>query len=109
MGRRLRHRRGAREGHTRKAWPVRLLWRSVARMDLPDTMEDVDLALRHVSRRFPEQFARALLPPGSVITAASWPDTQITARQRRLDRALEVTANGGRRLFHTEWQLEMEA
>lgn len=78
-------------------------------MDFPEGMEDVDLTLRHVSRRFPEQLARALLPPGSVITAAHWPDTQLTARQRRLDRALEVTANGKRRLFHTEWQLEMEA
>ncbi|HEU4410424.1 MAG TPA: hypothetical protein VFS43_34535 [Polyangiaceae bacterium] len=72
--------------------------------------DDVDLVLRHVSRRFPEQFARALLPPGSRVASASWLDTQVTARQRRLDRALDVrTAAGGRRLLHTEWQLRFEA
>src|SRR6185503_17454553 len=53
---------GARRGRKHgKAWPVRPFWRTVAPMDLPETMEDVDLTLRHVSRRFPEQFARALL------------------------------------------------
>jgi hypothetical protein len=60
-------------------------------MDLPDETEDLDLTLRHVSRQFPEQLARALLPAGAVITAATWADTQVTSRQRRLDRALDVT------------------
>jgi hypothetical protein len=70
---------------------------------------DVDLVLRHVSRRFPEHFARALLPPGSRIASAAWLDTQVTARQRRLDRALDVrTQAGDRRLLHTEWQLRFE-
>jgi hypothetical protein len=78
-------------------------------MDLPDETEDLDLTLRHVSRRFPAQLARALLPPGAVITAVSWLETQLTSRQRRLDRALDVTASGERRLEHTEWQLEMTA
>jgi hypothetical protein len=86
------------------------LWvASPAPMDLPDVAEDLDLTLRHVSRQFPEQFARALLPPGTVITSASWTDTQVTSRQRRLDRALDVVADGARRLEHTELQLEMEA
>ena len=40
-------------------------------MDLPDEIEDLDLTLRHVSRRFPAQLARALLPPGAVITAVA--------------------------------------
>lgn len=78
-------------------------------MDITDETEDLDLTLRHVSRRFPEQLAQALLPPGAVITAVSWFETQLTARQRRLDRALAVTAFGERRLEHTEWQLEMTA
>lgn len=91
-------------------WPRFLLSSTFVRsMDLPDTTEDLDLTLRHVTRQFPEQFARALLPPGAVITAASWPDTQVTSRQRRLDRALDVTVDGERRFEHTEWQLEMEA
>ncbi|HSO00695.1 MAG TPA: hypothetical protein VLS89_20525 [Candidatus Nanopelagicales bacterium] len=72
--------------------------------------DDVDLVLRHVSRLFPEQFARALLPPGSDVVAAAWLDTQVASRQRRLDRALDVrTAAGERRLLHNEWQLRMES
>jgi hypothetical protein len=78
-------------------------------MDLPDETEDLDLTLRHVSRQFPEQLARALLPPDAIITAASWTDTQLTSRQRRLDRALDVTVGGERRFEHAEMQAEMEA
>lgn len=72
---------------------------------LPDVGEDVDLTLRHISRQFPEDFARAILPAGTRVTAATWLDTQITSRQRRLDRALDVMADGERRLEHAEWQL----
>ena len=78
-------------------------------MDYPDTTEDVDLTLRHVSRQFPEEFVRALLPPGAEISAAVWLDTQVTARKRQLDRALDVTADGHKRREHTEWQMEMAA
>jgi hypothetical protein len=78
-------------------------------VDLPDEAEDLDLTLRHVTRQFPEHLARALLPPGTVITSARWSETQLTSRQRRLDRALEVVADDRTRLEHTEWQLEMAA
>ncbi len=78
-------------------------------MDLPDSAEDLDLILRDVTRMFPESLARALLPPGTVITSARWSETQLAARQRRLDRNLEVVVAGKRRLEHTEWQLEMDA
>ena len=78
-------------------------------MDLPDSDEDLDLILRHVTRQFPEQLAQALLPPGTVISSARWSDTQVTSRQRRLDRGLEVVVENKRRVEHTEWQLEMLA
>jgi hypothetical protein len=78
-------------------------------VDLPDGDEDLDLILRHVTRQFPEALARALLPPGTVVTSARWSDTQVTSRQRRLDRGLEVVVENKRRLEHTEWQLEMLA
>jgi hypothetical protein len=69
--------------------------------------EDLDLVLRHVTRQFAGDLARALLPPGADITAAAWTDTQITSRQRRLDRALEVVADGERRFEHLEIQVRM--
>ncbi len=75
----------------------------------PDDADTLDFTLRHVTRQFPEHLARALLPPGTVITSARWSDTQLTSRQRRLDRALEVVAGGRTLLEHTEWQVEMEA
>jgi hypothetical protein len=76
-------------------------------VDLPDVDEDLDLALRHVTRHFPADLARALLPPGAVVASAQWTETQITSRQRRLDRAVEVVADGVRRFEHVEMQLEM--
>jgi hypothetical protein len=73
-----------------------------------DFGEDVDMTLRNVSQQFPTTFARAILPPGMNVSAATWLDTQMTARQRRLDRVLDIVADGRRRLEHTEWQLEWE-
>jgi hypothetical protein len=78
-------------------------------MDLPDETDDVDLVLRHVSRLFPEQFARALLPREAVLGVTGWLDTQVTSRQRRLDRALDVTVDGERRILLGEWQVRMTA
>jgi hypothetical protein len=78
-------------------------------VDIPESDEDFDLTLRHVTRQFPEALARALLPEGAVITSTRWFETQVTSRQRRLDRGLLVDADGKTRLEHTEWQVEMTA
>jgi hypothetical protein len=78
-------------------------------MDLPDTSDDLDLVLRHVTRLFPEQLARALVAPGSELVVKGWADTQVTSRQRRLDRALDVLVDGDPRLLHNEWAGEMTA
>jgi hypothetical protein len=72
-------------------------------------VDDLDLTLRSVTRQFPAELARALLPPGAVIASASWIETQLTQRQRRLDRCLEVVTDGQRLLSHVEWQVEMTA
>src|SRR5262249_31943721 len=78
-------------------------------MDPNEPLEDVDLVLRHVSRLFPDRPSRALPPPDVVTATAPWLDTQVPARQRRLDRAIDVsTASGERRVLHNEWQLRME-
>jgi hypothetical protein len=80
-------------------------------MSDPEKPDDFDLILRHVSRQFPEELARALLPKGEPleVESASWLDTQVTSRQRRLDRALDVRVSGQRRLYHFEWELRPTA
>lgn len=70
--------------------------------------DDVDLALRHVTQLFPDELARALLPDARTLTDAAWNETQLTARQRRMDRSLVVVADGQRRVAHVEWQLRWE-
>ncbi|WP_438001193.1 hypothetical protein WMF26_17005 [Sorangium sp. So ce185] len=72
-----------------------------------DEQDDVDLILRHVSRQFPRDVARALLGTAEPIEPLGWVDTQVTGRQRRLDRALSVRVGGQQRLLHTEWTLAM--
>ena len=67
------------------------------------------LVLRHISRQFPEALARALVKTRDPIVVGSWTDTQVTGRQRRLDRALEVSVGGRPGLLHVEWQLTMTA
>jgi hypothetical protein len=71
--------------------------------------DDVDLVLRHISRQFPEALARALVKTLAPIEVGSWIDTQVSGRQRRLDRALEMSVGGVPGLLHVEWQLEMTA
>jgi hypothetical protein len=74
--------------------------------DPEDPNDTVDLVLRHVTQRFPDDLARALLGPGLPITAVPY-ETQLDARHRRLDRALDVHVRGDRRLLHVEWQSDM--
>src|SRR5262249_44275780 len=78
-----------------------------ARAPLHDTAHDIDLILRHVSRRFPQDLARALIRTGEPIGSATWAETQVTGRQRRLDRALRVKVGSKPRFFHMEWTLRL--
>ncbi len=68
-------------------------------------LNDVDLTLRHVTHRFPDELARALLPKAATIADCVWLDTQVTARERRMDKNLFVVADGVARVEHVEWQL----
>lgn len=70
--------------------------------------DDIDLTLRHLTQRFPDELARALLPEAKTLTEVSWEETQVTARQRRMDRGLRVVADGRARIEHVEWQLRWE-
>lgn len=67
--------------------------------------DDYDLTLRHVTQRFPDELARALLPEASVLSEVTWLETQVTSRQRRLDRGLQVVADGRARVETVEWQM----
>ncbi|WP_437281712.1 hypothetical protein WME90_14505 [Sorangium sp. So ce375] len=81
--------------------------RRTAKTTPNDEQDDVDLILRHVSRQFPRDVARALLGAAEPIEPLGWVDTQVTGRQRRLDRALAVKVGGEERLLHAEWTLAM--
>jgi hypothetical protein len=89
--------------------PIPSLPATFAAVGSSDSAEDLDLTLRDVTRRFPEHLARALLPPGTVVTSARCSETQVTSLKRELDRGLEVVVDGKRRLEHIEWQIEMRA
>ncbi len=67
--------------------------------------DSVDLTLRHVTQQFPADLAHALLPGARSLTECVWRDTQVTARERRMDKTLFVVADGIARLEHVEWQL----
>jgi hypothetical protein len=68
-------------------------------------LNEVDLTLRHVTHLFPDDLARALLPRAATLTDCAWLDTQVTARERRMDKHLFVVADGVPRIEHVEWQL----
>ena len=67
--------------------------------------ESVDLTLRHITHRFPEDLARALLPQARTLEECTWLDTQYAARERRMDKVLCVRADGERRVEHNEFQM----
>jgi hypothetical protein len=48
-----------------------------------------------------------LIRTGEPIGPATWAETQVTGRQRRLDRALRVKVGRRSRFFHMEWTLKL--
>jgi len=71
-------------------------------------MGRADIALRHVTHQYPEDLARALLPPGLAFEVTGWFDSQLTMLERRLDEALDLRVAGERRLLHVEIELDLE-
>ena len=70
-------------------------------------MGRADIALRHITHQYPEDLARALLPPGLRFEILGWFDSQLTMLERRLDEALELRVAGSRRLLHVELELDL--
>ena len=69
---------------------------------------DIDTMLRHVSRRHPDALPRMLFGIEEPIEEARYVETQVTARQRRVDRALRVKIAGKGRVLHIEWTYRLD-
>lgn len=69
-----------------------------------EALETADEALRSLSRRYPDGLAQLVLRRNERIEHVEWSETQISARELRMDRVLCVRLAGGReRLVHGEW------
>ncbi|MFT3767312.1 MAG: hypothetical protein QM820_17575 [Minicystis sp.] len=69
-------------------------------------MGDADITLRHIVRRHPEALVQALGVEGRV-EIVGWLDTQVTALERRLDKALGLRIEGELRALHVEFEYEL--
>jgi hypothetical protein len=73
-----------------------------------EAVADADASLRAVSRIFAEPLARMVVGKAVGIRRVEWGETQVVARQRRLDRLLYVDDDRSRRrLLHIEWTLRL--
>src|SRR6185503_21163533 len=70
-------------------------------------MGDADITLRHIVRQHPEALVQAMAMKGRV-EILGWLDTQVTALERRLDKALGLRVDGKRRALHVEFEYELD-
>src|SRR5689334_6102912 len=66
-------------------------------------MGTADITLRHVVRSHPEALVQVLVIKGRV-EVVGWLDTQVTALERRLDKALALRVDGSDRALQTEFE-----
>src|SRR5829696_7492244 len=69
-------------------------------------MGDADITLRHIARKHPDALVQPLDVQGRV-EIVGWLDTQVTALERRLDKALGVRVDGELRALHVEFEYEL--
>ncbi|MFO0757625.1 MAG: hypothetical protein U0359_14105 [Byssovorax sp.] len=72
-------------------------------------MGNADIALRHLARRRSEDLARVFAPEARTLLVDGWFDTQLTALERRIDKALRLHVDGEPRILHIEFFFEMSA
>jgi hypothetical protein len=72
-------------------------------------MGNADIALRHLTRRHPEELARVFVPPGAPVEVLGWIDTQVTCLERRLDKALRLRVAGEPRVLQIEFFIALRA
>ncbi len=69
-------------------------------------MGTADITLRHIVRSHPEALVQALDIQGRV-EVVGWMDTQVTAIERRIDKALGLRIDGELRALQTEFELAL--
>lgn len=72
-------------------------------------MASADISLRHIARRWAADLARGLVPAGTAVEVLGWLDTQLTATERRLDKALLLRIARRRRALHVEFEVDPDA
>lgn len=77
-------------------------------IDDPEWMADTDASLRSMSRLFPQLLARLVVQSGEGVRRMQWGETQLAARQQRVDRLLHVEMEDGTsRVLHLEWTVRL--
>ncbi len=77
-------------------------------IDDPEVLADADSSLRSMSRLFPHVLARMIVRPGERIRRMEWGETQLAARQRRVDRLLHIEMEDAAcRVLHLEWTVRL--
>jgi hypothetical protein len=66
-------------------------------------MGDVDLTLRHLARQHPADLVGVFVAGAVASEAPRWLDSQLAARERRVDKALLVHRSDDRVALHAEW------
>lgn len=72
-------------------------------------MGRADISLRHIARRWGPDLARGLIVQEPPVEVTGWLDSQLTATERRLDKALSLRVAGKERALHIEFEVDPDA
>jgi len=65
-----------------------------------------DISLRHLARRWAADLARGLIARDEPVELLGWLDTQVTATERRLDKAMLLRVSAEQRALHLEFEVD---
>ena len=71
-------------------------------------MGEYDIALRTFARIFAAELVQGLWPPGTDFKVLDSSESQVTERERRLDKSIKVLINGEEVILHVEFQVKWE-
>ena len=69
-------------------------------------MGTIDITLRAIVEKSPEDLVKGILAPGTQFQVGEWIESQLTVRERRLDKALKLKIADKEHLLHVEFQVE---